>query len=213
MSTRDDVSDAIFAPHALVIGASSDIGRAIAVEMAALGYALTLWGRRRPALQETADRCGDVGPEAVVEVVDVRDDRQLRIGLDHLVVRGPLRAAVWTPGLFHWGRADGADPGAWRELVEVNLTAPAVFTALVAPLLVAAAPSALVYLGSGAGHQAYPDNAAYVATKHGLTGLARATFLDLRDRDVKVSLISPGLVAAGAGLLSPAGQSRPDALL
>ena len=73
--------------------------------------------------------------------------------------------------------------------------------------------TSLVYLGSGAGHQAFPHNAAYVASKHGLTGLARATFLDLRDGEVKVSLISPGLVAAGGGLLSPAGQQRPQDLL
>ncbi len=97
--------------------------------------------------------------------------------------------------------------------MEVNVTAPAVFTARVAPLLTSAAPSTLVYLGSGAGHQAYPDNAAYVASKHGLTGLARAAFLDLRDAGVKVSLISPGLVAAGASLLSPVGQQRPQDLL
>jgi NADP-dependent 3-hydroxy acid dehydrogenase YdfG len=52
-----------------------------------------------------------------------------------------------------------------------------------------------------------------VASKHGLAGLARATFLDVRDRDVKVSLVSPGLVAAGNGLRSGAGSTRPDTLL
>ena len=47
-----------------------------------------------------------------------------------------------------------------------RVTAPTVFTALAAPLLVRAAPSILVHLGSGAAHQAYRDNAAYVASKH-----------------------------------------------
>jgi NADP-dependent 3-hydroxy acid dehydrogenase YdfG len=45
--------------------------------------------------------------------------------------------------------------------------------------LLAAAPSALVYLGSGAARQAYAHNAAYVASKHGVAGLAGATFLDV----------------------------------
>lgn len=55
-----------------------------------------------------------------------------------------------------------------------------------------------------------------MASKHGLAGLAGlagATFLDVRDRGVKVSLVSPGLVAAGAGLLSPAGRTSPERLL
>jgi NADP-dependent 3-hydroxy acid dehydrogenase YdfG len=200
-------------PQALVVGASSAIGRAIATEVARLGHAVTLWGRRRAALAEVAADCGAVGLAAELDVVDVTDGDQLRAALGRVVARGPLRTVVWAPGLFDWARADAADPEVWRGVLDVNVTAPAVFTALVAPYLVDAAPSTLIYLGSGAGHQAYPFNAAYVASKHGLTGLARATFLDLRDADVKVSLISPGMVAAGPSLASPTGRSRPQDLL
>lgn len=199
--------------HALVVGASSDIGRAIAVQLASTGHRVSCWGRRSDALARTAEACRAVGPEASVAVVDVTDDDALRAGVQQLGEAGPLRVAVWTPGLFDWAPADEADARTWRSLLQVNLTAPAVFTALAAPLLVRSAPSTLVYLGSGAGHQAYANNAAYVASKHGLAGLARATFLDLRDRGVKVSLISPGLVAAGGGLGSPAGQTHPEQLL
>lgn len=198
--------------RALLVGATSEIGRALALELAALDHDLVLWGRRPDALAETAVRARAGGAAVTTAVVDVTDDTALRGAVDALAV-APLHVAVWTPGLFDWGRADRADAAAWRAVLDVDVTAPAVFTALVAPLLVAAAPSTLVYLGSGAGHQAYPDNAAYVAAKHGLTGLARATFLDLRDAGVKVSLLSPGMVAAGASLHAPAGQQRPDELL
>lgn len=198
--------------RALVVGATSEIGRGLAVELAALGHDLVLWGRREAELRATAEKVLRAGAEVSSVTVDVTDGAALRSGVGALA-GGPLHVAVWTPGLFDWARADYANPSAWRSLMEVNVTAPTVFTALVAPLLVSAAPSSLVYLGSGAGHQAYPNNAAYVASKHGLTGLARATFLDLRDQEVKVSLISPGMVAAGAGLLSPVGQQRPQDLL
>ena len=198
--------------RALLVGATSAIGRGLALELAALDHDLVLWGRRPAELAATAEEVRTAGAAVTTATVDVTDDTAVRAAVSALAAE-PLHAAVWTPGLFDWGRADSADPGAWRALLDVNLTAPAAFTALVAPLLVAAAPSSLVYLGSGAGHQAYPDNAAYVASKHGLTGLARATFLDLRDAGVKVSLLSPGMVAAGAGLLSPAGRQRPEELL
>ena len=200
-------------PLGLVVGATSAIGAGLAAELADLGHDLVLWGRRPDALESAAERCRSAGAAVTVEVVDVTDHQQLREGLARVASLGALRTVVWTPGLFVWGRADQVDPAAWQELMAVNVTAPTVFTALVAPLLVAAAPSTLVYLGSGAGHQAYADNAAYVASKHGLAGLARATFLDLRDAGVKVSLVSPGLVAAGGGLHSPAGRERPESLL
>jgi short-subunit dehydrogenase len=52
-----------------------------------------------------------------------------------------------------------------------------------------------------------------VASKHGLAGFAEALWLDLRRHHVGVTLVSPGLVAAGAGLGSPAGRRAPDLLL
>lgn len=193
--------------QALVVGASSAIGRAVAVELAATGLAVSLWGRDAARLRETADSCAG---RCYVDTVDVTD---LGDAVELLPPRGPLEVVVYAAGLFDWGPADRADPGRWARLIDVNLTAAATLTPLVLPALIDAAPSALIYIGSGAAHQAYPDNAAYVASKHGLAGLADAVFHDVRDRDVKVSLVSPGLVAAGAGLASPAGQQRPHELL
>ena len=192
---------------ALVLGASSTIGRAVAVELAGLGYAVVASGRDEAALAETVA----AAPGAVAAPADVTDPAAVAALVAG--VPDPLRCVVWAAGAFDWGPAQTADPLAWRTVLDVNLTAAAVLTTAVLPRLVDAAPSALVYLGSGASHQAFPDNAAYVASKHGLAGLARATFLDVRDHGVKVSLVSPGLVAAGAGLRSPAGQERPETLL
>ena len=93
------------------------------------------------------------------------------------------------------------------------MTAAAALTALVRDRLVTRDGAALIFIGSIAGHTAFPHNAAYVASKHGLTGLARASWLDLRVQGVKVSLISPGLVAAGSGLESPQGRRDPGNLL
>jgi NADP-dependent 3-hydroxy acid dehydrogenase YdfG len=84
-------------------------------------------------------------------------------------------------------------------------------TRRVLPALLAGAPSSLVLLGSAAAHTAFAGNPAYVASKHGLAGFARSVFLDVRDRDVAVTLLSPGLVAAGAGLRAPG--VRPEQLL
>lgn len=199
--------------HALVIGASSEIGHAIAVELARLGMTVSLWGRDRERLQQAAALCGEAGRRSYVDEVDVTDTAAVGRAVAGLAGRGPLSAVVYAAGVFDWAPADRADAAAWQSVIDVNLTAAATVTTHLLPALLAAAPSSLIYIGSGAAHRAFPNNAAYVASKHGLAGLAEAVFLDVRDRDVKVSLVSPGMVAAGASLAAPAGQHRPHELL
>ena len=199
--------------HGLIVGASNDIAEAIAVDLASLGYDLSLWGRQQERLDATARAVVDAGGQALVDLVDVTDLTQLASAARIVAERGPLGVVVWAAGVFDWNLADQADPDTVRTVLTVNLTSAAAFAPMILPHLIQAAPSALILLGSGAAHQAFAYNAAYVASKHGLAGLARALFLDVRDRDVKVSLISPGLVSSGGGLLSPAGQSHPERLL
>lgn len=173
---------------AVVVGSRSAIGSAIADGLAAAGWSVAPW--QRP----------DGGR------VELTDPAQV----DAAAAHDRLGAVVYAAGLFDWGDADVADPDAWARLVEVNLSAAMRVTRRLLPALLAGAPSTLVLLGSGAALQAYPHNPAYVASKHGLLGFARASFLDVRDRGVRVTVVNPGLVAAGAGLLSGA---DPAALL
>jgi NADP-dependent 3-hydroxy acid dehydrogenase YdfG len=196
--------------RALVVGGSSAIGAAIAAELAGLDYRLSLWGRDEDRLGAAAAGCGPAGAHCVR--VDVTDRTALASAAHEVSALGPLTAVVWAAGLFDWAPADRADVTAWDALLDVNLASAAVATRLLLPALLDAAPSALVYLGSGASHQGFANNAAYIASKHGIAGLADGVFLDVRDRGVKVALISPGLVAAGAGLDSPAAR-HPERLL
>ena len=198
---------------ALVIGGSSRIGAAIGRTLAALGHDVTLWGRDAHRLDLAAEQIRTAGGRAGSRMVDVRDRAALREAAEQVLAGPRLAAVVWAAGLFDWADADRAEPDTWDQLFDVNLVAAAAATRLLLPGLLAGAPSSLIYLGSGASRQAFAHNAAYVASKHGLAGLAGAVWLDVRDRGVKVSLISPGLVAAGAGLRSPQGQSDPEQLL
>jgi NADP-dependent 3-hydroxy acid dehydrogenase YdfG len=196
---------------ALVVGGSSDIGRAIAVALAQDGYRVTLWGRHPGRLARSRDAVVAAGGVAHTTPVDVTVRAELASAVQDLP--DGLRVVVWAAGVFDWADADVADERVWEHLLDVNLTSAAIATRLLLPRLLAAAPSALVYIGSGAARQAFAHNAAYVASKHGLAGLAQAVWLDVRDRQVKVSLVSPGLVAAGAGLAAPAGTTHPELLL
>jgi len=191
--------------RALVVGGSSDIGASCAHMLTELGHQVLLWGRDQPRLAAAATAC-----DATTRVMDLTDRADLTAAA---VEAGDLHAVVWAAGVFDWGPADRADPAAWGQLLDVNLTAAALGTRLLLPGLLRTAPSALVYIGSTAARHAFPDNAAYVASKHGLAGLVGGVWADVRDRGVRVSLVSPGLVSAGAGLRAPLATEHPEAML
>ena len=198
--------------HALVVGATSEIGAAISQRLVDNSYFVTGWGRSRTRLAGLAERSAH---RVRTDVVDVRDDAAVVRALQRLdeTSVGPLRVVVYAVGLFDWAPADEADPETWGDLIDTNLTAAARLTPRVLTRLRRSTPSTLVYVGSGAAHRIFPNNAAYVASKHGLAALAAATFLDVKRHGVRVSLVSPGLVAAGGGLASREGQERPEELL
>lgn len=199
----------------VIAGASSEIGRAIAETFAVRGYRLHLWGRNVGRLEATAGVCRDAGASSVeTTAVDVRDLSALEVAAQRIIDSGDsLRALVWAAGVFQWGRFDTVDEASVQEVLVTNLTAAAAAARLFLPALLRGTPSNLIFIGSGAGHQAYPDNAAYVAAKHGLRGLSEALHLDVCDLGVTVSTISAGLVNAGAGRMAPAARTHPDLLL
>jgi NADP-dependent 3-hydroxy acid dehydrogenase YdfG len=198
---------------ALVVGGSSAIGAAVGSTLSGLGLDVVLWGRDPDRLEESRQLVVANGGAARAVAVDVADRRALESAVGSLAEAEPLRTVVWAAGVFDWAPVDEADADAWEHLIDVNLTAAAVATRMLMPQLLECAPSAMLYIGSGASRQAFANNAAYVASKHGLLGLSQAVWMDVRDRGVKVSLISPGLVAAGAGLQAPIAAAHPDWLL
>ena len=160
-------------PHALVIGASSEIGRAIAVELGSLGMSVSLWGRDRERLQQTAMLCREQGRRCYIDVVDVTDDRAVGRAVAGLAEHDRLNVVVFAAGAFNWASAERAKAGTWRRVIDVNLTAAATVTTHLLPALIAAAPSSLIYIGSSAAHRTFANNAAYVASKHGLGSVPR----------------------------------------
>ncbi len=195
---------------AVVTGASGPIGAAIARMLGERGHDLVLLGRDPERLAQTEAACG--AGRALVLPCDLGRPEAVDAAVQRLRAEaGAPRVLVHAAGVFDWASAEAADPEAWAGLMQVNLLSVMRLTAALAPALLSHPGSAVVLVASMAGHQAFANNAAYVASKHGLVGFGRALFLDLRDRGVKVSLVSPGLVAAGASLSMPGG--RPERFL
>lgn len=202
------------ADRALVVGASSEIGARISQVFAERQWRLSLWGRNAERLEACARDAQRAGASAAqVRRVDVTDPAALREAAAAEADTDRLRAVVWAAGTFQWGSFETVDAEQTRDVFATNLVAAASASQLLAPALIRSAPSNLIYVGSGAGRQAYQSNAAYVAAKHGLRGLAEALQLDLGERGVTVTTITAGLVNAGAGRLAPAALQHPDEIL
>jgi 3-hydroxy acid dehydrogenase/malonic semialdehyde reductase len=181
-----------------VTGASSGIGRATAVALAAAGARLLLLARRLDRLTELADELAAAhGAGARTLAVDVRD-------------RGAVDAALDPTALGSWagidvlvnaaGLAVGreplqvGDPDDWDRMLDTNVRGALAVTRAVVPGMVARGRGHVVNIGSVAGHDTYPDGAVYCATKAALDRITTGLRMDLLGTGVRVSTVDPGLV-------------------
>jgi NAD(P)-dependent dehydrogenase (short-subunit alcohol dehydrogenase family) len=196
---------------ALVTGAGSGIGRAVAFAFAAAGYAVVLAGRRPQPLEETA--ASAPGGETLVVPTDVGDAAQV--------------AALFAATRERFGRLDvlfnnagtGAPPvpmedltpAQWQRVVDVNLTGPFLCTQQAIRLMKAQSPRGgrIINNGSISAHAPRPNSAPYTATKHAITGLTKATALDGRAFDIACGQIDIG--NAATPMTARMGQGVPQA--
>jgi len=182
---------------ALVTGAGSGIGRALARELAGLGALVLLVGRRRDALEQTLASFPD--PDfGVVLAADITDAASREVLVAEIAKRGRLDLLVNNAGLVEAGAARAEDTASRRRMVETNLLAPMELTLALLPWLEAAKPSRIVNVGSMFGDIGFPWFAAYSATKFGLRGWSEAMRRELEPRGVGITYAAPRGTRTGA---------------
>jgi meso-butanediol dehydrogenase / (S,S)-butanediol dehydrogenase / diacetyl reductase len=177
---------------ALVTGAGSGIGAAVAERFAAEGARVTLMGRRRGALEEVASRLPP--GTAVVFAGDVTSAEDVQGAVDAAAELGSgrLDVVVNNAGVGGPGSIADVDVETWRRTLAVNLDGPFLVTRAALPRL-RAARGAIVNVSSVAGLRASPESAAYCVAKAGLVMLTQQAALDLGP-DVRVNAVCPGWV-------------------
>jgi NAD(P)-dependent dehydrogenase (short-subunit alcohol dehydrogenase family) len=183
---------------ALVTGAGSGIGRAIARALAAEGANVVVVGRRREPLEETAESIEAAGGKALAVTADVARASDVEAAVAAAVEHfGSLDVAVNNAGVFRGGAplADLAEED-WHTQLGVNVTG--VFLALRAEIRqMRTQPSggAIVNIASTFGaHTRHPGAAAYAATKAAVSVLTRGAALDHIREGIRINAVSPGAV-------------------
>jgi NAD(P)-dependent dehydrogenase (short-subunit alcohol dehydrogenase family) len=181
---------------ALISGGGSGIGRATALALGAAGFSLALTGRRPEPLAETAEACRQAGVEAIAVPADITDPTSV--------------AALYDAVREHFGRLDllfnnagqNAPPTpiedlpleAWQSVLATNVTGTFLMTQGAFRLMKAQRPRGgrIINNGSVSAHVPRPLTAAYVTSKHAITGLTKSTSLDGRPFDIACGQIDIG---------------------
>lgn len=191
----------------LVTGASSGIGRAVAVEYAAPGVRLVLVGRDAARLEDAAARCRAKGATVEAATVDVRDRAAIRDFILAADARAPLDLVLANAGI-NTGLPSGAlaeDPEAVRGIVSINLLGALNTVEPIVEPMCARGRGVIALTGSIAAIRGLPYSPSYCATKAAVHLYAESLRGTLARKGVAVSLIVPGFVhtALNEKLVSP----------
>jgi NAD(P)-dependent dehydrogenase (short-subunit alcohol dehydrogenase family) len=205
---------------ALVTGAGTGVGRAVALALMREGYSAALAGRRKEPLEETAAAGKASGAETLVVPTDVGDPASIR--------------ALFAKTKERFGRLDllfnnagiGAPPvpmeeltvEQWKKVVDVNLTGVFLCTQEAIKLMKAQSPRGgrIINNGSISAHAPRPNSAPYTSTKHAITGLTKSTSLDGRNFDIACGQIdignaeTPMTARMKSGVAQPNGTVMPE---
>lgn len=188
---------------ALVTGASSGIGRAVAATLGAHGMKVAVSARRRDRLEELARDIAEKSPgvEVLTHACDLRDVGQID-GLFAAVRErfGGVDVMVNNAGLGRKANLMDGETEHWREMLDVNVLALCVCTReAVRDMRSRGDDGHVIHIASIAGHRVPPASGVYSASKFAVRALTEGLRQELRDAEsgIRVSAVSPGLVETG----------------
>ena len=186
-------------PHtrvALVTGAGTGIGKAVALAFLQEGYRVTLTGRRKELLEQAVSEAGTAAGQALIVPTDVRDPASVRaLFTQTKEAFGRLdvlfnNAGVSAPGI----PLEDLSYEQWQAVVDTNLTGAFLCTQEAFKIMKSQDPRGgrIINNGSISAHAPRPNSAPYTATKHAMTGLTKSTALDGRKYDIACGQIDIG---------------------
>ena len=176
----------------VVTGAGSGLGRAMGARLLAEGYFVVLAGRRRDALEESAQG----HEQAMVVPTDVTSSESVRALFDRVRERfGRVDVLINNAGVFGPRAAvDAIGDDEWREVLDTNVTGSLYCAREATRLMREQEPGGgrIINNGSVSAHVPRPSSVAYTVSKHAITGLTASMSLDLRGHGIACTQIDVG---------------------
>lgn len=184
------------APLALVTGATSGIGEAVAYQLAAAGYRLILTGRRSDRLDQLADKLKSTHNSQILTLsFDVRDRAVAQQAIADLTSDWrQIDVLVNNAGLSRgFEPVHAGDEEDWDTMLDTNVKGLLTISKAVANLMIANGKGHIIHVSSTAGKGVYANGAVYCASKYAVEAITNAMRLELNPFGIKVSSIAPGL--------------------
>ncbi len=179
--------------RALITGASSGIGRELALHLADAGADLVLLARSEERLQQVAEEATQRGVKANYVSGDVTSHEVRAKSLEMCQQElGGLDLLFNNAGAGAYGRFIEVSPNRLRDLMELNLFAVAEFTREATPMLIDGEDPAIINIGSILGCRGIPFSSEYCATKFALHGLTESVRPEIEKLGIEVMLVAPG---------------------
>ena len=205
---------------AIVTGAGSGVGRAVALTLLQDGYSVVLAGRREQALRETASKAGDATARTLVVPTDVSDPAAVRALFER------TKQAFGRLGLL-FNNAGINVPATpledlqvedWKRVVDINLTGPFLCTQEAFRFMKSQTPMGgrIINNGSISAQVPRPNSAAYTASKHAVAGLTKSTALEGRKYNIACgqvdigNALTPMAAKMQTGMLQANGDFQPE---
>jgi short-subunit dehydrogenase len=178
-----------------ITGASSGIGRALAVELGRRGARLGLTARREAELLKVAEEVGRAGGEALALPCDVRDPDAIRAAAERVRERwGRVDVLVANAGMSTTTAGTNLDAAEASDVISINVLGVVNSVAAVLPDMLRRRAGHLVAISSLASYRGMPKSGAYSASKAAVSTLFESLRVDLRKSDIDVTIIHPGFI-------------------
>ncbi|MEM8945865.1 MAG: SDR family oxidoreductase [Planctomycetota bacterium] len=194
---------------ALVTGAASGIGRAIALRLAREGTDLYLLDIDQSGLVDVVAEAKREGVEVIGRRCDVSDLRQIQTSVEHIVDRwGGIDLLVNNAGITYYGQTTEMSAEHCEKLLSINLNAPVQFTRELLPTMLQRPEAHVLNIASFFGLIGTRRLAAYTASKFGLVGFSESLRAEYARTNLGVTAICPGFVDTNLFATAPLGADR-----
>lgn len=181
--------------RALITGASGDLGKAIAAQLASDGYDVILHANRNlKQAQAQAEQLREQGYRAQAVQFNVADTKQVQTALETLLQEGPIQVLVNNAGINDDATMAGMDIEQWSAVIDVSLNG---FFNVTQPLLLPMIRTRwgrIISISSIAGVTGNRGQANYAAAKAGVIGASKSLGLELASRKITVNVVAPGII-------------------
>lgn len=180
---------------AIITGASSGIGAAIAILFSKHGASLALVGRNEEGLNSTIEKCEKINRDKIIKIIgDVTNIETLKSAVEEAVKKfGQINTLINNAGVGKFANIETMKIEDYDEVMNTNLRSAIILTQLCVPHLIATKGN-IVNVSSVCGTRSFPNILAYGISKAGMDQFTKSVALELAPKGIRVNSVNPGVI-------------------